>query len=95
MSILEGGPFQCYNHLDKKGEPFTTPSHDEWNKHCTSSPHFDIVQKKCAGCGELTTQYIPYLKFLPNGQKEPIPSIHCDKCSEELDKVKKELKAKK
>lgn len=94
MSILEGGPFKCYNHLDKDGEPFTTESHDEWNAHCTDTPHFDSVTANCAKCGELTQQLVPFLKFQSNGAKESISKIHCDNCSEELEVAKKEYKAR-
>lgn len=96
MSILEGGPFKCYNHMDKKGEPFTTASFDEWNKHCTTTPHFDVINVNCVKCGELTNVYLPFLKFLPNGQKEPVATslLLCDSCSEEYEAEKKKYKVK-
>jgi hypothetical protein len=51
MSIVEGGPYQCYDHNFGPIDPKDTAT---WDKHCFETGHTLTARLTCPKCGKAT-----------------------------------------
>ena len=74
MSIVEGGPFECFVHN------FITPVIAEWNDHCTLNDcGRESGSTRCRDCGkEIKFKNLPFHPFDAAGHKNI--TLSCPDC---------------